>query len=114
MDDINKFFADSCGIKISHSRYFSYPDFKSFRHEYKDGTYAKYIQDGNIDMEWSIDDPRCREVIREKFKIRTVWNESDNVWKAYTFTPFAEPNGRTIAEAEIACLKAIYENRNEL
>ena len=56
---------------------------------------------------WTIQDPRCREIVREHFKICTDF--SIDGWfsgRAGTTEQYA---GKTIAEAEIACIKAIYK-----
>ena len=57
---------------------------------------------------WYLEDPRCREIVREHFKICTVYDEEGH-WKAYAFKPHVEPNRKTLAEAEIACITAIWE-----
>ena len=53
-----------------------------------------------------IQDPRCREIVREHFKICTDFSIDD--WfsgRAGTTEQYA---GKTIAEAEIACIRGIY------
>ena len=67
--------------------------------------------------EWTLSDARCREIVREYFKIRTVvddFAENNPLWKAYVFSPeLIEPNGKTIADVEIACIQAIYEKEGD-
>ena len=96
--EINKWTAEKCGVAL----YAITPVIHSNYKEYD------YLEKG-IEQRWSIERAECREIIREKFLIRTVFNDSDYVWKAYCLKPFIEPNGKTIAEAEIACIVAIWE-----
>ena len=92
MKDIDKWFAEQCGV-----------DLEGFYGWFQmvDGEPAKEGQ------HWTIQDPRCREVIRDKFRIETIRVFDLQDWYAY-IDPF-DGQGKTIAEAEIACCKAIYE-----
>ena len=91
MDKIDKYFADKCGVKQHQNAYIG---------------------------KWTIKDARCREVVREKFEIQTrhSWIEGKPCWicEATVQQPEDQWNeywehGKTIAEAEVACLKSIYE-----
>lgn len=63
--------------------------------------------------EWTIKDPRCREIVREHFKIWTAYGPIgfDRMgWQACTaYNKLTNYHGNTIDEAEIACITAIYE-----
>lgn len=64
--------------------------------------------------EWTIKDPRCREKVRDHFNICTVKHTStkpNRNWQSNSFlnVDFIAEFGSTIAEAEIACITAIYE-----
>jgi len=100
IETVNKLMADACGIEIETND------------EYPDLDKSLYYQDSSgFEYNWTIEDPRCREVIRDKFEIVTFPFEG-NVWKSFTL-PFdlvaAENFSKTIAEAEIACIMAICE-----
>ena len=117
IQQVNAYMAEKCGIKISGGKYFVYNYFKMFRSDYKEGTYANHIQDADIDMEWTIQDPRCREIVREKFSITTKYTPPNEYgWMSYKdddtdgIKPFSK--GGTPAEAEIACITAIAESDN--
>lgn len=87
MNNINKYFAEQLGVQANGLLIDSY--------------YA----------DWTISDPRCREVIREKFGISTI--VFDNGQARTTWKDYMSDIKRTIAEAEIACLTAIYEARDD-
>lgn len=63
--------------------------------------------------EWTIKDPRCREIVREHFKIWTGYGPIgfDRMgWQACTaYNKLTNYYGNTIDEAEIACITAIFE-----
>jgi len=61
--------------------------------------------------EWTIEDPRCREVIRERFKISTTYDIGG--FKAQTVKSTKSYWSNGLAEAEIACILAIVENLDE-
>jgi len=98
MKDINEFYAGKCGIE------------QKFNWFIKDST-GKVIKGGY--GEFDIDDPRCREIIREHYGLATdkfqggEWScfPREKVEKAIEYMG----KGKTIAEAEIACLQAIHE-----
>ena len=113
MNDIDKWYAEQCDIPYDDvdDDYFltvetqvetPRPDY----HYYPDT------------IPWTITDPRCREVCRERFNICTRKMQTGN-WLAthqykteYGTSVFNE-EGKTIKNAEIACLKSIYEARDE-
>ncbi len=97
MNEIDKWLAGQCGVWID----------------------AGYWIHNSIEFrgQWTIQDPRCREIVRERFKIETYPTHDESAW---TSTAPKEPNsgsnvyeyeaeGKTIPEAEIACITAIYE-----
>jgi len=65
---------------------------------------------------WTLDDARCREIVREHFKIDTTWT-TNNDW--YCFVELDKDNylveerGKTIEEAEKACIEAIHQAAGE-
>ena len=67
--------------------------------------------------EWTITDPRCREVVREKFRIIT--DISANYFSnGYRFAAHQHLEtqrffGKSIESVEISCLMAIYEERSD-
>ena len=66
-----------------------------------------------ISGRWTIKDPRCREIVREHFKIWTYYGSIGTDKMGWVSTSanndMAGTYGKTIAEAEIACIEAIYE-----
>ena len=96
MKDIDKWFADQCSVEIEGF----YGWFQMI-----DG---EPVKDG---QHWTIHDPRCREVIREKFLIETytITNVDDSIGFGAESNDFKRGSGKTIAKAEIACCEAIYE-----
>mgnify|MGYP000291669257 CR=1 FL=1 len=62
------------------------------------------------ESKWTIEDPRCREIIREKFKLNT-YNVMTEKWKSWVGEFKGE--GKTIAEAECECIKAICKGIEE-
>ena len=98
MTDIDKFFADKCEVEIWDSN----------------GGYKYNGQ--NRCHEWTIQDPRCREIIRERCQLTTDIRQDGsrycfprlNIDDAIKYIG----NGKTLAEAEIACITAIYEADN--
>ena len=65
--------------------------------------------------EWTIQDPRCREIVREHFRIEMCRVEDS--WVAFQYLTdedaSIEGKGETIAEAEIACITAIWEAHSD-
>ena len=105
MFDIDKWFADKCGIVFNKSR----DEFGI------DIDIKSRITNLNIvgDTIWSIQDPRCMEVIREKFKIETLYGYAEESWFAESERKADKGRGKTIEDAEIATCKAIYEARDD-
>ncbi len=64
---------------------------------------------------WTLTDARCREIVREHFKIETVWidDASGAGWVCYATQPYVPQLKKTIAEAEIACIEAIRRTRDK-
>ena len=97
--NINEWAADQCGVLL---------DLDNWEYGYQVGDEWEYSDD-----HWSIHNPRCREIVREHFKIWTYYgsNRTDKMrWistSAYNNMDYIY--GKTIAEAEIGCIEAIYE-----
>ena len=110
MKDIDEFYAEKCGVELYTSR------------EINEQGYYWYARESpNIEygFEWIIQDPRCREIIRERFKIDTeyyeeVWYSSQRLKTPHYDFNNAQGKGKTIAESEINCITAIYEAEKAL
>ena len=110
MSEIDKWAAEQCGVEIRGC--------VNPKSCYKTKHYTHGLP---ADMVWTIQDPRCREIVRERFCIQTepvtAWNGNCYEfagWRSYYWedpdvVPEIETKGKTIAEAEIACITAIYE-----
>ena len=61
--------------------------------------------------EWTIERAECREVIREKFKIETLYDYGTNTWHGYELGR-EKSKGETIQEAEIATIMVLCENND--
>ena len=109
MSDIDKWFAKSCKVDIFHNN--------------QDNLSSPLwtTPDYNICV-WTIDDPRCREVIRSKFRIVTNCDEvtgakTDSEWEAECCVQHKDyiscktGYGESIKEAEIDLLNRIYKAR---
>ena len=97
MNDIDKFCAEQCGIEISAE------PLKVYGYEIVNWS------DLGLPRFWSIKDPRCREIVREHFGI-TTQIMSGSEWVALApGVPTQVEHGKTIAEAEIECITAIWE-----
>ena len=109
MKDIDNWFADQCGVETYDDFGVPYPEYYFI----KDGREFQYL--------WTIHDPRCREVIREKFWLCTNRAGNSTALMDGKYWICSSSNnqirriikiglrGKTIAEAEIACCEAIYE-----
>ena len=87
---VNKITARLCGVDVATKTW-----------GYKEGN-QYYV---NSDP-WTISDPRCREIVREKFKLAT-YQHHEGAWLCTNPMHKIESFGKTIAEAEIACITAI-------
>ncbi len=102
MNNINKWYADKCGIELIE--------------HFSEILYTSPMDD-NVNDTWTISDPRCREIIREKFRITTMI--ACNVLYVSFLMPFdligiyENACFKTIEEAELALLQAIYEARDD-
>ena len=79
--------------------------------EYKDA--LDMVEDSRVFKEWTISDPRCRELVRERFKLSTLIydnGECVSFQMPYDLTKAKEDYKNTIAEAEIACIVSIYDS----
>lgn len=97
MKDINSYFAEKCDVITPTITYKN-------RHDY-------WWKLGGVvhNRKWDIKRADCREIIREKVHVETFrfgggWRAEN--WKAGTI--IGEGKGKTIADAEVNCLKAIY------
>ena len=101
--NIDKWCAEQCGVQIEFVDYFSIP------------TDHKNIRDG-YQFTWTIFDPRCREIVREHFLIEMC--RVSGSWTAFKYLidedASIEGHGKTIPEAEIECINAIYNQLNTM
>ncbi|MDC0529234.1 hypothetical protein OAO19_03085 [Gammaproteobacteria bacterium] len=91
MNDLDKWSAEQCGIEYS-----TFDGF--FKHQGK---------------EFTLSDPRCMQIFREKFEIWTNKDCAHN-WMCeivHDGETIVRTLGQTISEAEMACAEAIYERR---
>jgi len=99
---VDQWAAEQCGVEI-----FPFPTDKIvFYHLYWS------FKDTNYEYPWTIQDPRCREIVREHFKLSTIyryWVMPTEMVYETTTRNCIKYEGKTIAEAEIACITAIYE-----
>ncbi len=73
-----------------------------------------YVTPKGKHLPFTITDPRCREACRERFKVETFHHDEDRGWYCDTSFEGSEfVTGNTIAEAEVACLIAIYNGREK-
>lgn len=102
MSEIDKWAAERCGVELAE---ITNDDRRWYRRK------GKYF-------EWTIEDPRCREIVREHFRIETrdrvdSWLAVQLKWSKHPDYPETvvcpSGQGKTIAEAEIACITAIWE-----
>jgi hypothetical protein len=96
--DIDEWYAEKCGVRVR---------------EVSDKLwYSPSLNDDALVTDWwTIERADCREKIREKFGIDTVEYDTysgGKRWEALTVNKISE-TGKTIKEAEIACMEAIYE-----
>lgn len=97
--NIHEWAAQQCGVKLITSLdELECGDFVT-----GEGGKAHWVRD-----HWTLDDARCREIVREHFSISTLADYKDG-WAAGTHEGMATGKGKTIAEAEISCIKAIRE-----
>jgi hypothetical protein len=97
--DINKIMAEKCGVVITDN-----PDAPSWSVPQYNG----WLQ---VFREWDIENPLCREVVREHFRIDTMPTRNgngDKVWRC-TRNGANVVYGKTIAEAEIAVINKLGE-----
>ena len=102
--NINEWFAKQCGVKYLN-RYKAYGMLDPTQKD-ELGLYIK----------WDIKDPRCMQVVREKFLLSTNMKEDGTAYCYEKGGYVDEGNGwgDTIPKAEYACCEAIYEARDEL
>ena len=62
-------------------------------------------------IHWTLEDPHCMQVFREKFKMRTYYDINNKDW--ITDTSRVQATGDTIPEAELACAFAIMNSMEE-
>jgi len=110
MNEIDKFYAEKCGV-LTHSAQTPLGcGTTSTSHSFfiKDGQKQHYYK-------WTIGDARCREIIREVFKIDTLSIHDDRGarWAATILPRQLVFRGKTIREAEIALLQDIFEQENK-
>ena len=103
MKDINEWYADKCGVRTREvgEKFWYSPSMND---------------DAKVTDLWDIKRADCREIIREYYKITTNMAYNFTCWGSAGFIPVKGGykatimfKGKTIAEAEIACLEAIYQ-----
>ena len=100
--EMNRWFAEKVGLNLaSHLP-------KSSGHSYLCALYFNYERSV---CSFDISDANDRELCREKFNIST--HASTGKWFACTFSDLEWKIGDTLAEAELACLTAIYQSQAE-
>ena len=76
-----------------------------------------FADECHIEDDFDITDPRCREIVREKFRICTSPTHPNMFYaRAYRAPSTVIQNStraKTIESAELACLVAIYEGREK-
>ena len=107
IDSLDKWAAEQCGVYTTNYAEQSVHNVAA--------SWVYYDSDGNcisVLSPWTLSDPRCMQVFRERFRVDTTWT-TNNDW--YCFVELGkddylvEERGKTIAEAEMAGAKAIYE-----
>jgi hypothetical protein len=101
LTEINKWLADQCGVELYTAK-----EINEHGNYWYDGSEHQY--------EFTIEDPRCREVCRERFRLVTIpcieyWLCMNGAVGDKDVTE----KGKTIAEAETNCLIAIYNSEVE-
>jgi len=104
IETANKMTAEVCGVDIVEAHEDGcFKVEESWNHK---STYQHTSQ------QWTIEDARCREVVRKEFKLDTVsCHDGEGVfsWSAISNSGL-ECQAPTIAEAEIACILSICES----
>ena len=95
--NIDEWAAEQCGVEV-----------------FGNGSFIIGSEHGHsIWIDWTIQDPRCREIVREHFKIWTYYGSVGTDKMGWVSTSanndMAGTYGKTIAEAEIECITAIWE-----
>ena len=102
--ELDKFAAEKCGIKL-HRNLFpkTSPVVEAFLDD------CKWHQ-----FKWTLSDARCREIVREYFKIITnVSYAVDSNWMSHQHFHTDWCHGDTIEAAEIAVIQAIKDAEGE-
>ena len=96
MEEIDKWAAEQCGVEVFQTKPVS------------GGVFLWTMPNGCI-RQWTIQDPRCREIVREHFDVQTMQYQGTwfCAWNGGTEETI---NYQTIAEAEIACIKEIHKS----
>lgn len=105
MSDIDKWSAEQCGVTLLIENVIADTDSN------------RKLFNGYINGKWTLTDPRCMQVFREKFKINTTVLIDEGGycgWCSYMFIHVKsiktfDAYGDTLSEAELACAQAIYE-----
>ena len=91
MNELDKWVSDNLKLKLL---------FEGFEYNFK---YFPYT--------WTLSDARCREIVREHFKINTTCGTNEELgdwyWAETAYPRNSFGRGKTIAETELACLNAI-------
>ena len=96
IEQVNAYMAEKCGITKTNA--YGFPMYESGAHL--------------LEM-FDIRDPRCREIVREKFGVSTIkHNDQFECYVDNGTGALLRNSGKTIADAEIACITAIAESDN--
>ena len=95
--NIDEWAAEQCGVEI-HTGYWIHNGVKH-------------------DFPWSVLHPVCREIVRGHFKLSTYWDADGHCWcesdREDLLNQQLVRDAPEIAEAEIACITAIYEAQKD-
>lgn len=110
MNDIDKWAAEKCGVRLLTEPGLDEPDTITL--------YWLYWvhNDNSYNFKWTIKDPRCREKVRERFKISTNYFVTSDKYESCSYELDGENTGymgKTILKAEIACITAIHEQETQ-
>ena len=91
IEQVNRVMARECGV---------------VRKQYAGGDWYFIYKGKEHNYLWTIEDARCREIIREKFGICTIPDKTDDrEW--WAGGEWQNGTGKTIKEAEIKCITEI-------
>ena len=96
--ELDKWAAEKCGVSIANTLTKCVYHFKHNKKLYY--------------FDWTLSDARCREIVREYFKVRTG-NMNESEWFCSVIDSDIYSEGKSIEAAEIACIQAIKAAEGE-